>query len=301
LTGYGLIKSSSFIIPDLSLVTSCDIYSLMKNDVQIHASKKKRGRPSLVNKRILITRAREQTEEFSTLLKDYGAEVIAFPTIAIAPPGDWRRLDKTIEKLDTYDWVVFTSVNGVRFFTQRLKEKGVDTTVLGGKKLCAIGPRTQKELEKMGLTVLFRPAEYRAEAVAEGLRAQGIQGKKILLPRAREARRLLPDALREAGALVDEVEAYQTVRPVKSRHSLEADLKRGIDVVVFTSPSTVHNFMGVLSDKTALNGVKVAVIGPVTGETARNYGLEPSISPSDYTIPSLVQAIVEYFTQQTPP
>jgi uroporphyrinogen III methyltransferase/synthase len=257
----------------------------------------------LSGKRILITRAIEQTEELSNLLGDFGAAVITFPTIAIAPPGDWQRLDKAIKELDTYDWIIFTSVNGVRFFTERLKEKGVDTTVLGGKKLCAIGPRTQAELEKMGLVVLFRPAEYRAEAVAEGLRSHGVQGKKILLPRAREARRLLPDALREAGALVDEVEAYQTVKPAKSqgREALEANLKRGIDVVVFTSPSTVRNFMGVLSDKTALKGVKVAVIGPVTGETARNYGLESSISPSEYTIPSLVQAIVEHFTRQTRP
>jgi uroporphyrinogen III methyltransferase/synthase len=273
----------------------------LKDSMWTGASKKKKSELILTNKRILITRAREQAEEFSNLLKDYGAEVIAFPTIAIAPPGDWRRLDKAIEKLDTYDWIIFTSVNGVRFFTGRLKEKGVDTTVLDGKKLCAIGPRTQRELEEMGFTVHFRPAEYRAEAVAEGLRAQNIQGQKILLPRAREARRLLPDALREGGALVDEVEAYQTVRPAKGRHSLEANLKRGIDVVVFTSPSTVRNFMGVLSDKTALNGVKVAVIGPVTGETARNYGLESSIFPSEYTIPSLVQAIVEHFTRQTRP
>jgi uroporphyrinogen III methyltransferase/synthase len=273
----------------------------LKDSMWTGASKEKKSELILANKRILITRAREQAEEFSNLLKDYGAEVIAFPTIAIAPPGDWRRLDKAIEKLDTYDWIIFTSVNGVRFFTGRLKEKGVDTTVLDGKKLCAIGPRTQRELEEMGFTVHFRPAEYRAEAVAEGLRAQNIQGKKILLPRAREARRLLPDALREGGALVDEVEAYQTVRPAKGRHSLEANLKRGIDVVVFTSPSTVRNFMGVLSDKTALNGVKVAVIGPVTGETARNYGLESSIFPSEYTIPSLVQAIVEHFTRQTRP
>jgi uroporphyrinogen III methyltransferase/synthase len=149
----------------------------------------------------------------------------------------------------------------------------------------------------MGLTVHFRPSEYRAEGVAEGLKAQGIQGKKILLPRAREARRILPEALREAGALVDEVEVYRTVKPAQGKTSLEAILKKGIDVVVFTSSSTVRNFMELLSDKTALNGVKVATIGPVTGETARDYGLEPVISPSEYTIPSLVEAIVEHFRQ----
>jgi uroporphyrinogen III methyltransferase / synthase len=274
------------------------LISFMKDSVQqTHASKKKGEGLPLSGKRILITRAREQAEEFSILLETYGAQVIAFPTIEIAPPGDWRPLDKTIEKLDSYDWVIFTSVNGVRFFAQRLKEKGVTRAALAGKKICAIGPRTQKELEKMGLTVHFRPSEYRAEGVAEGLKAQGIQGKKILLPRAREARRILPEALRETGALVDEVEVYRTVKPAQGKESLETILKKGVDVVVFTSSSTVRNFMELLSDKTALNGVKVATIGPVTGETARGYGLEPVISPSEYTIPSLVEAIVEHFRQ----
>jgi uroporphyrinogen III methyltransferase/synthase len=264
---------------------------------QIHTIGEKREGLPLTGTRILITRAREQAQEFSTLLADYGAQVIAFPAIAIAPPGDRRPLDKTIEKLESYDWVIFTSVNGVRFFAQRLKEKGITRAALAGKMICAIGPRTQKELEKMGVIVHFRPSEYRAEGVAEGLRDRGIQGKRILLPRAREARRILPEALREAGALVDEVEVYQTVKPAKGKASLAAILKKGIDVVVFTSSSTVRNFMELLSDKTALNGVKVATIGPVTGETARNYGLEPVISPSEYTIPSLVEAIVEHFKQ----
>lgn len=268
----------------------------MKDSVQqIHASKQKAERLPLTGKRVLITRARSQVEEFSTLLEDYGAEVIAFPTIEIAPPGDWRPMDQAIKKLDTYDWVIFTSVNGVRSFTQRLRDKNVNMAALEGKKICAIGPRTQRELEKMGLTVTFIPSEYRAEGVVEGLRAQGIRGKKILLPRAWEARRILPDALRAAGGVVDEVEAYRAVRPIQGKNSLEAILEKGVDVVVFTSSSTVRNFMGLLSDKTVMNGVKVAVIGPVTGETARNYGLEPSIAPSEYTIQGLAEAMVEYF------
>ena len=265
--------------------------------MQINTDKKKGKTPLLADKRILITRAREQTEDFSHLLESYGAKVTAFPTIEIVPPGDWGPLDKAIERLKTYDWVIFTSVNGVKFFTQRLKEKGTDITVLGGKKICAIGPRTKRELEKMGLRVTFMPTEYRAEGVAEGLKTLGMQGKKILLPRAREARKILPEALRKAGGVVDEVEAYRTVRPVKSKDSLETILKKGIDVVTFTSSSTVRNFMELLSDKTAMNGVKVAVIGPITAETARTYGLEPAIAPAEYTIPALVEAIVEYFKQ----
>jgi uroporphyrinogen III methyltransferase/synthase len=153
----------------------------------------------------------------------------------------------------------------------------------------------------MGITVTFRPSEYRAEGVIEGLKTQGIQGKKILLPRAREARTVLPEALREAGAVVDEVVAYQTVKPAKSKESLTPILKKGIDVVAFTSSSTVRNFMEFVSDKTVMNGVKVAVIGPITAETVRNYGLEPHINPQEYTIPALVEAIVEHFTKQSHP
>jgi len=271
----------------------------MKKSVQTHVSKKKREELPLTGKCILITRAREQVKEFSSLLEIHGAKVISLPTIVIAPPGDWRPLDRTIKDIDTYDWVIFTSVNGVRFFTQRLKEKGTDIMVLRGKKICAIGPRTLGKLEEIGLTVTFMPTEYRAEGVAEGLKAQGIQGKKILLPRAREARTILPEALKEAGALVDVVEAYRTVRPAKSKDSLEAILKKGIDVVAFTSSSTVRNFMELLSDKTAMNGVKVAVIGPITAGTVRNYGLEPTITPKEYTIPALVEAIIEHFTKQS--
>jgi uroporphyrinogen III methyltransferase/synthase len=253
----------------------------------------------LAGKRILITRAQGQTEEFSILLKSYGAISIPYPTIEIASPEDWRPLDRAIKGIDTYDWVIFTSVNGVRTFNQRLKDKGRGVNALAEKKICAIGPRTQEELEGMGLTVSFIPQEYRAEGVAEGLKALGIQGQKILLPRAKGARRILPEALREAGAVVDEVEVYQAVKPSKSNESLVSILKKGIDVVTFTSSSTVRNFMELVSDKTVMNGVKVAVIGPITAETVRTYGLEPHITPQEYTIPSLVKAIVEYFQRRS--
>jgi uroporphyrinogen III methyltransferase/synthase len=257
---------------------------------------KKENPAPLKDVRVLTTRARSQVKEFSSLLKDYGAEVIALPTIEIAPPEDWLPLDKTIEKLDSYDWVIFTSVNGVKFFLQRLEEKGRNKIALAGKKICAIGPRTQKELEKMGLTVHFRPSEYRADGIAEELKAKGIKGKRILLARAREASRIIPEALKEAGALVDDVEVYQTVKPVQGKVSLETILKKRVDVVVFTSSSSVRNFMELLPDKTVMNGVKVATIGPVTAATVKNYGLEPIIVPAEYTIPSLVQAIVEHIT-----
>ena len=263
------------------------------------SAKKKKGEGvPLTGKRILVTRAQEQAEEFSRLLQNYGAHMVAFPTIEIAPPEDWHPVDDAIEKLDSYDWVIFTSVNGVRFFTQRLKEKGTDISVLGKKKICAIGPRTQGELEGMGLTVSFIPEEYRAEGVIEELKARVIKEQKILLPRARGARKILPEALQEAGAVVDEVEAYRAVKPAKGKGSLKEILQKGVDVITFTSSSTVLNFMEFVSDKGVLNGVKVAVIGPITAETVRNYGLEPHITPQEYTIPSLVEAIVEYFQRR---
>ena len=147
----------------------------------------------------------------------------------------------------------------------------------------------------MGLKVTFLPQQYRAEGVAEGLRAWGVKGKRILLPRAKGARQVLPEALREAGGAVDEVEAYRATRPAENTGSLEEVLMRGIDVVTFTSSSTVRNFMNILSERRFMDGVKVAVIGPVTEETARRYGLEPTIVPSEYTVPALVEAIVKYF------
>jgi uroporphyrinogen III methyltransferase/synthase len=284
----------------LSLPLSCDIVS-NKDVIMVCRVRKntiKGMAHPLAGKRILITRAKEQAKEFSNLLEGHGAEVIAYPTIEITQPQNWGPLDKAIERLETYDWVIFTSVNGVRFFTQRLKEKGADITVLGREKICAIGPRTQGELEKMGLTVSFIPQEYRAEGIIEGLKARGIKEQKILLPRARGARKILPEALQEAGAVVDEVAVYQAVKPSKSNESLASILKKGVDVAAFTSSSTVRNFMELLSDKSALNGVKVAVIGPITAETVRSYGVEPHITPQEYTIPALVEAIVEYFQRR---
>lgn len=278
---------------------SCDIFGqiIPNASMQINRGKKQEKTLLLAGRRILITRAQEQAEEFSHLLQSYGAHVVAFPTIEIVPPNNWGSLDEAIERLDTYDWVIFTSVNGVKFFTQRLKEKKVNITVLAEKKLCAIGPRTQEELEKLGLKVTFMPTEYRAEGVIEGLKATGIKGQRILLPRAWGARKVLPEALRQAGAVVDEVEVYRAVRPAKIKDSVEAILSKGIDVVTFTSSSTVRNFMELVSNKTIMNGVKVAVIGPITAETVRTYGLEPAITSAEYTIPRLVEAIVEHFTQ----
>ena len=249
----------------------------------------------LKGKRIVITRSAEQAAETVEMVKAAGGVPVVFPTIEIVSPASWEPVNKAIARLHTYQWVIFTSVNGVRYFTRRMKEKGKSMEALAGKKICVIGPRTQRELEQMGLKVSFIPREYRAEGVAEGLRAKAVKGKRILLPRAKGARRILPRALREAGAVVDEVEVYKTNRPSDGRDTLGEILRKGIDVVVFTSSSTVRNFMEILSKRKLMDGVKIAVIGPVTAETARGYGLVPSITASEYTIAGLVEAIIKYF------
>lgn len=248
----------------------------------------------LLGKRVLITRAREQAKELATPLEEQGAVVISFPTIEISPPPDWHPLDQAIERIDQYHWICFTSVNGVKAFIKRLEDKGKGVEVFAGKEVSAIGPRTQEELEARGIKVHLCPAEFRAEAVAEGLKAMGIKGKKILLPRAKGAREVLPFALRGAGALVDEVEAYQVVTP-KDHPPLSEVLAQRVDIVVFTSSSTVRHFMDLLTEKEGLNGIKIAVIGPITAQTVREYGLQPNIIPPRYTIPDLVEAIIAYY------
>jgi len=251
--------------------------------------------PPLSGRKVVVTRAREQASEFSDLLKEAGAHVVEFPTIEIVPPEDWSPVDQAIAALEVYDWIIFTSVNGVRFFIQRLRERGRNLELLKKKKICAIGPRTKRELQESGLEVDFTPSVYRAEEVANGLRTEAIGGKRILLPRAGAARKILPETLRRAGGIVNEVRVYSAVRPSGSGATLERILREGVDVVAFTSSSTVQNFMELLPKRDLMDGVTVAVIGPVTGDAANRYGLKPAIVAVDYTIPALVQAIVEHF------
>lgn len=254
------------------------------------------GEMDLRGKRILVTRPRGQGGELVDLLRKWGAEVILFPTIEIVPPEDWEPLDKAIRSIGKYDWIIFTSVNGVRFFFERWKGMGKGN-LPPSLKVAAIGPQTKEELERRGIRVSFVPSEYRAEEVASRLIRLGIEGKKLLLPRADRAREVLPRMLREAGAEVEVVSAYRTERPKKGKELLEEILRQGIDVIVFTSSSTVTNFVDLLQDKEVLSGVKVAVIGPVTGETARRYGIEPEIMPEHYTASALAEAIYRHFQE----
>lgn len=257
----------------------------------------------LNGKRILITRAREQSGEFATLLKKTGAEVMELPTIEIVPPLSWKELDRVFPRLRSYDWLIFTSANGVHFFWQRLREKG-KTRLPPSIKVCAIGPATAKQLKEKKISVDYMPKEFIAESILDGFQKKFIKGKRILLARAKKARDILPKGLRKMGAKVDVVEVYRTIKPRGGSKRLRQLLTDGkIDVITFTSSSTVNHFVDLLKKEDLqkrLKGIAIACIGPVTAKTAKEWGMKVQIQPKEYTIPGLTKAIAEYFDKKFP-
>jgi uroporphyrinogen III methyltransferase/synthase len=257
----------------------------------------------LFGKRIVVTRAREQASDFVNLLSELGAECVEFPTIEVIPPPSWKELDRAIQNLETYQWLVFTSVNGVKYFFDRLEHAGRDARTLKGIKLAAIGPKTADAIRSKGVIPDLLPQEYRAEAVVEAFGKQGVKGLRVLLPRAADAREVLPQELEMMGATVEVVEAYRTVMPQGRKDEIRAMLQKGdIHMVTFTSSSTVSNFMDMFQEEKDqllkwMNTVTVACIGPVTAKTAEERGLSVQVTPKDYTIEALTQAIVDYFMQ----
>lgn len=258
-----------------------------------------KGTKPLSGRRIVITRARSQAGAFAQALENVGAEVVEFPTIEILPPASYDPLDRAIRRLAGYDWVIFTSVNGVGRFFARCKELGCNGRDLRGIRIAAIGPETAKSLESMGLRPDLVPREFRAEAILQELDPEQMRGKRVLIPRAAQARDLLPKTLQEWGAEVEVVEAYRTVAPKGGARQL-GDLlrRRRIDMITFTSSSTVANFAALLNGtdiQKLLSDVAVACIGPITQKTAEELGLRVDLVSKDYTIPGLTKAIVEYF------
>ena len=256
------------------------------------------GRP-LFGKTILVTRAREQASDFRALLEGCGARCLEFPTIEVVPPPSWEPLDRALKTIDRYQWVIFTSVNGVRFLFQRLEVLGEDVRALHGIRLGAIGPKTAAALEERGLRLDLVPSEYRAEAVIDALGQAEIRGRRFLLPRAAKARELLPEKLVELGGEVDVVPAYQTVRPSEKAEEVRRLLHEGaIHCITFTSSSTVENFIAMVGDDhlpSLVGTAVVACIGPITAETARKHGLTVEIIPDQYTIEALTAALVDHF------
>jgi len=253
----------------------------------------------LMGKRIVVTRAREQASDLLQLLTASGANCLECPTIRIAPPEDWELLDQAIQGLSAYQWLVFTSVNGVRFFFKRLFELGKDVRALHHIQIACIGPATEKRLRDFGLTCDILPESFRAESVVEAFRHQEVAGKRILLPRAKEARFILPKELTRMGADVDEIPVYVTRIADDNTPALLTRLEdQSIDCVTFTSSSTVRNFKKLIPEaafKQLLAPVTVACIGPITADTAKELGFDVHLVADTYTIPGLVNALIAYY------
>ena len=255
----------------------------------------------LFGKTVVITRAEDQSDSMFHLLQEKGAEPFSFPVIQTVPPDDWAPLDDALTRLPQYHGLIFTSANGVKFFMRRLKENKQDIREVKGVRIYTIGPKTESAVCAFGIQVDVVPENFVAESLIESLGREKVEGKRFLIPRAAAARELLPEQLREMGAQVDVVPAYQTVLPKRKNEGLARRLKDGaIQVITFTSSSTVTNFL----DQTGadlrpyLANVTFACIGPITANTAREKGLNVDIIPKQYTVDALVAAIVDHFSGQ---
>ena len=249
----------------------------------------------LFGQRIVVTRARHQASELSQAIEFLGGEAWEFPTIEIAPPSDKSYLIKAIDNLKEFQWLIFTSVNGVDAFFAELKHQERDVRDLVGLEIVAIGPATQVALEKRGLRVAYVPEEYRAEKIVEGLASRVVAGQKVLLARAEEARDVLPVSLKAMGVEVWDVPVYKTILGGANRDELQRLLRdKEIHTVTFTSSSTVRNFLTLLDGELSLlEGVSLYSIGPITSATARDLGLTIFKEATQYTIKGLVQTLLE--------
>jgi uroporphyrinogen-III synthase len=253
--------------------------------------------------RVLVGRARHQASALSAGLREHGAAVLEIPFIEIQRPRTYKLIDEALARLHQYQWIIFTSVNGVDAFFERLDEKGINRKELRQVKIAAIGPATQKAIEGQGKQVDVVPKDYVAESVVESLR-ELVNGKRILLARARVARDVIPVALTKLGATVDVVEVYETVIPKESRRELRVALKNPKarpNIVTFTSSSTARHFAALLAkdesgqldvSRVDLSDIRFASIGPITSATLRELGLRADIEAKKYTIPGLIAAIV---------
>ena len=253
-----------------------------------------RSKP-LAGIRVLVGRARHQASALSAGLEELGAEVIEIPFIEIRPPRSYKPLDTSLKGISKYDWLILTSVNGVDAVASRLKQLEIRPEALGSVQVAAIGPSTRDAAEKLGLKVAIVPKQYVAESVVESLRGQ-VEGKRVLLARAKVARDVIPRELRNMGAKVDVVEVYETIVPKSSQErirELMSNPKIRPNIVTFTSSSTVRNFVQLCgADIPVREGVQFASIGPITSATLRELGMPVHIEASEYTISGLIQAIV---------
>ena len=262
----------------------------------------------LFGKRIVVTRTREQASELVAKLEENGAECLEFATIHIEPVADYRICDQAIEQMRSFSWILFTSLNAVTYFFRRLFHLGFDSRHLAGIKTAAVGKATAEALLQYGIQTDLIPEKFTGEGLAEALVQSQVQGCRILLPRAQEAGDLLPETLNDAGAEVTIAPVYRNVPPQGVKDELRDRLLHGdIDMVTFTSSSTVTNFVSMVGASSPealqqlLSGVTVAAIGPVTAATIRDYGLEVHVLPDQFTINGMVNAIVAYYRDDKEP
>ncbi len=257
----------------------------------------------LFGKRIIVTRTRQQASELVAGLEESGAHCLEYSTINIEPVDSYEILDDELERLDEYHWILFTSINGVNYFFKRLHEKGLDARDLKGPGIAVVGKATADVLLDHGIKADLMPETFTGDGLAETLLDQGVEGRNILIPRAVKAREILPETLRGAGAQVTVAPVYHNVPSQGRKDDLRENLENGnIDMVTFTSSSTARNFLTMIDaqDKEELTrlmeGVKIAAIGPITAKTVVDSGLTVDVEPSEYTIPGMIQAIVEYYS-----
>lgn len=246
----------------------------------------------LFGQRIIVTRAPEQAGDFAARLRELGAQAIELPVIGLEPALDPAPLDAAIANLSTYDWVIFTSANGVRFFLERLDRSSADLRSLRAR-ICAIGPATRRAIEDLHLKVDVMPREFVAEGVIAALNADDVNGKKVLLPRAAIARDVIPADLRRRGAQVDVVEAYRSVIPQEAGAKVREifDDRHKPDWITFTSSSTVKNFLNI-AGRERLREIRIASIGPVTSQTIRDHGFEVHAEADPYSTEGLISALL---------
>ncbi|AIF49579.1 uroporphyrinogen-III C-methyltransferase [Pelosinus sp. UFO1] len=254
----------------------------------------------LFGKTALVTRAREQASALTCQLENLGAQCIEAPSIKLVPPESYAELDKAIDKLATYNWMIFTSVNGVEHFFTHLYSKKRDSRALGNVKIAAIGAQTAASLKNYGILADIVPLEFRAEGIVAALNGRIEPGMSVLIPRALVARDILPEKLREMGATVDVVPVYRTLTGDSDGEMLAQKLSAGeIDLVTFTSSSTVTNLLELLGSKGSelLKTAKIACIGPITAGTCLENGIKPDVIAEEYTIHGMVEAITTLYKE----
>lgn len=257
----------------------------------------------LAGKRIVVTRAGAQAYGLVEQIERAGGEVIELPTIEIQPPESFSAFDNSVQSIEEYDWLIFTSVNSVAPFLARLRLAGKTVASMSSVKVGAIGPETAKRLASAGIQASFVPERYQAEGILDVMTPDAARGKRVLIPRAAEAREVLPETLRARGAVVDVVVAYRTALPNVDVAPLKDLLRqRKVDVITFTSSSTVKNFVRLFGGKNlaeVASGSALACIGPITARAVQQAGGCPDIVAEEFTISGLTRAIVAHFQSKS--